>query len=297
MGLRRLYDSWNQVRAASGTPASRRRRAWREVLAHRPAIAYWGDSWFSTPLYPNLHWNSFVRIDGMAIRLGGPGLTAARMCTVRNCRNNAERLKSREFDLLCVSIGGNDCLGPRLARIFQDAAPMDAAAAFARVLEDGALERVRMRYRILLEAMSKVGGGFRVVGHGYAPPPLDAIGRRGAVDIKNLGLVAPLVRNVGPWLWPAMRTVFEDDPGEAARFARLLLVDGFRDQVLAPSRMQFSGLFSFADFSSLDDTADGGFWYDEIHPTADGFATLAGGFNAMLRAALPPRKRQAVGIA
>lgn len=297
MKLRRLYDNWNQVRAATGTPGSRQRRAWRDVLAGRPAIAYWGDSWFSTPLYPNLHWNSFVHIDGMAIRLGGPGLTAARMCTPRACRSNAARLDACEFDLLCVSVGGNDCLGPRLARIFEGATAMDAPAAFARVLEHGVLERVRTRYQILLEAMSAVGGDFRVVGHGYAPLAMDAIGRRGAVDIKNLGLVAPLVGHVGPWLWPAVRAVFEDDRGEAARFARLLLVDGFRDQVLAPSRTQFSGLFSYADFSGLDDTADGGFWYDEIHPTAEGFATLASGFNAMLRAALPPRKRDAVGLA
>ena len=296
MRLRRLYDNWNQVRAAAGTPGSRQRRAWRDVLARRPAIAYWGDSWFSTPLYPNLHWTSFLRIDGMAIRLGGPGATAARMLTPRACRDNAGRLRSREFDLLCVSVGGNDCLGPRLARVFEGAAPMDAPAALARVLEDGMLERVRGRYRILLEAISAAGGDLRVVGHGYAPPAVEAIGRRGAVDIKNLGLVAPLVRNVGPWLWPAVRTVFEDDRGEAARFARLLLVEGFRDRVLAPSRTQYDGLFSFADFTALDETAGSGFWYDEIHPTAEGFAMLATGFNAMLRAALPARKREAVTL-
>jgi len=297
MRLRRLYDNWNQVRAAAGSAGSRQRRAWRDVLAPRPAIAYWGDSWFSTPLYPNLHWNSFVRIDGMAIRLGGPGRTAARMLTARACRDTATRLRMFEFDLLCVSVGGNDCLGPRLARVFDGVAPMDAAAAFARVLEDGMLDRVRERYRVLLDAVAASGADVRVVGQGYAPPAVAAIGRRGAVDIKNLGLVAPLVRNVGPWLWPAVRATFEDDRAEAARFARLLLVEGFRDRVLAPTRTRFGGLFSFADFSGLAEPADGAFWYDEIHPTAAGFALLATGFNAMLRAALPARKRDAVGLA
>lgn len=296
MSLKRLYDNWNQVRAASGTPGSRQRRVWRDALLQRPAIAYWGDSWFSTPLYRNLHWHSFARIDGMALRLGGPGLTAARMCTPAACRAQAERLQARGFDLLCVSIGGNDCLGERLTRIFSGAPGMAADAAHARVVDSGAFERLHARYAILLEAMADVGGTFRVVGHGYAPLSADAIGAPGAVDIKNLGLLAPLIGNVGPWLWPAVREVFDGDRTEAARFARRLLVDGFRDRVLAPCRRTYAGLFSHADFSGLAEAAGGGFWYDEIHPTEDGFGMLATGYNAMLRAALPAHKRDAVRL-
>ena len=119
--LKRVYDDWTQVKAATGTPNSRQRQAWRSYLEKRPAIAYWGDSWFSTPLYRNLYWNSFARIDGVSLRLGGPGLTAAKMCTPANCRDTAERLRSREFDLVCISIGGNDCLGARLQAIFDGA--------------------------------------------------------------------------------------------------------------------------------------------------------------------------------
>ena len=111
MTLQRIYSNWDAVKDATGTPASRKRKVWREVLKTRPAIAYWGDSWFSTPLYKNLYWNSFSRIDGISLRLGGPGLTAAKMLTPANCREQAERLKSREFDLVCLSIGGNDALG------------------------------------------------------------------------------------------------------------------------------------------------------------------------------------------
>ena len=291
MSIKRIYDNWTQVTAATGTPGSARRRAWRDVLATRPAIAYWGDSWFSTPLYRNLYWNSFARIDGVSLRLGGPGLTAARMCTPAACRDAAERLRSREFDLVAVSIGGNDCLGPRLAAIFDGAARMPVDAAFQAVVDDGVLARVRDRYAILLSALSTVGGGFRVIGHGYAP--LQRIGAAGATSIKNLGLAAPLVGNVGPWLWPAVRPVL--GTRDAARaFARRLLVDGFRDQVLAPSRRDFPALFSFADFSDIPDPAADAFWYDEIHPTEAGFAVLATGFNPMLRAALPAAKRAAV---
>ena len=111
MQLKRIYPHWDAVKAAGGTPSSRKRHVWREVLRTRPAIAYWGDAWFSTPLYKNLYWNSFARIDGISLRRGGPGMTAAKMLTLAACRQQAERLQSREFDLVCLSIGGNDALG------------------------------------------------------------------------------------------------------------------------------------------------------------------------------------------
>ncbi len=292
--LKRVYDDWTQVKAATGTPNSRQRQAWRSYLEKRPAIAYWGDSWFSTPLYKNLYWNSFARIDGMSLRLGGPGLTAARMCTPDNCADTAERLQSREFDLACISIGGNDCLGPRLERIFAGIGRLDADAAFDRVVAAGTFDRLRERYDILLSALAGIGGGFRAVGHGYVPLSREAIGAKGRVDIKNLGLAAPLIGNVGPWLWPAMKPVLGNNKAEAERFARRLLVDGFRDQVLAPSKRAFPGLFTYADFSGIADADDKAFWYDEIHPTEAGFGILAPGLNAMIRAALPG-KRAAVG--
>ncbi len=293
MQLRRIYGNWQQLRAASGTPGSRQRREWQAYLERRPLIAYWGDSWFSTPLYRNLCWNSFARIDGMSIRLGAPGLTAAQMLTPAACRDHAGRFAARGFDLLCLSIGGNDCLGERLAAVFAGTPRMDADAAFARVLAHGVFERLLGRYDLLLTAMAGVPG-LRVVGHGYAPLSRHAIGKPGALTVQNLGLAAMVMGTVGPWLWPAMRPVL-GSKAEAERFAWRLLVEGFRDRVLAPSRAAYPGLFSYADFSGIGSIADAGFWYDEIHPTEAGFATLATGFNAMLRNALPAAKRAAVG--
>lgn len=291
MTLQRIYSNWDAVKDAAGTPASRKRKVWREVLRTRPAIAYWGDSWFSTPLYKNLYWNSFARIDGISLRLGGPGLTAAKMLTPAHCREQAQRLKSREFDLVCLSIGGNDALGARLAALFDGAPRMQADAAFQRLLDAGVFDALRDRYHLALSELAKVGGGFHVVGHGYAR--LDRIGDPGRTSIKNLGLVAPLVGNVGPWLWPAMKGPL-GTKAEAKRFADLLLVDGFRDRVLAPSKADFPGLFSYADFSAVAQADHPAFWYDEIHPTEAGFGVLAHDYNAVIRAALPPAKRAAV---
>lgn len=291
MTLQRIYSNWDAVKDATGTPSSRKRKVWREVLKTRPAIAYWGDSWFSTPLYKNLYWNSFARIDGISLRLGGPGLTAAKMLSPANCREQAERLKSREFDLVCLSIGGNDALGARLSALFDGAMRMDADAAFQRLLDARVFEILRDRYQLVLSELARVGGDFRVVGHGYAR--LQKIGDPGKTSIKNLGLVSPLIGNVGPWLWPAMKGAL-GSKAEAQRFADLLLVDGFRDRVLAPSKADFPTLFSYADFSDVAEAADQAFWYDEIHPTEAGFGVLAGHYNAAIRATLPAAKRGAV---
>ncbi|SEL08735.1 hypothetical protein SAMN05428989_1400 [Pseudoxanthomonas sp. GM95] len=292
MQLQRTYDNWDAVKDASGTPSSRKRQVWREVLQTRPAIMYWGDSWFSTPLYKNLYWNSFARITGISLRQGGPGLTAAKLLTPTACRDQAERLKSREFDLVCLSIGGNDALADRLQAIFAGAGRMDATQAFERLVDAGTFDTLRKRYANALNTLGTVGGNFRVVGHGYAP--LQKIGEAGATSIKNLGLLSPLIGNVGPWLWPPMKDVL-GSKDEAKRFADLLLVRGFRDQVLIPSRDAFSGLFSFADFSAVTEATDPTFWYDEIHPTEAGFGVLSAHFNTAIRAALPAAKRAAVG--
>ena len=293
MAIKRIYDNWSQLRAASGTPRSRQRREWQAYLERRPLIAYWGDSWFSTPLYRNLCWNSFARIDGMSIRLGGPGLTAAQMLTPAACRNNAERFAARGFDLLCLSIGGNDCLGERLAQVFAGRGRMSAEAAFDAMVAHGVFDRLRERYDTLLAAMAGIGGGFRVVGHGYAPLSRHAIGKQGALTVENLGLAALVMGTVGPWLWPVMQPVL-GSKADAERFAWRLLVDGFRDRVLAPTRAAWPALFSYADFSAVGSIDDRAFWYDEIHPTEAGFALLATGFNAVLRQALPAAKRAAV---
>ena len=41
MQLKRIYPHWDAVKAAGGTPSSRKPHVWREVLRTRPAIAYW----------------------------------------------------------------------------------------------------------------------------------------------------------------------------------------------------------------------------------------------------------------
>jgi hypothetical protein len=92
-----------------------------------------------------------------------------------------------------------------------------------------------------------------------------------------------------------MQHVLEDQ-AQAEAFARRLIIDGFRDRVLAPlaSPAQFGGLFSYVDFTGAPETATDAFWYDEIHPTESGFAVLAGLLNRDLRQLVPVAKRWAI---
>ena len=81
---------------------------------------------------------------------------------------------------------------------------------------------------------------------------------------------------------------------EARPFAEKLLKKGFAG-VLARVRTAHPQ-FSFADFSQVPDTQAESFWYDEIHPTEEGFGVLAARFNQSIRAALPASKRASVRV-
>jgi hypothetical protein len=290
---------WEDLREVTGGP-KRHRQAVELWLASRPAVLYWGDSWFSTPLYPNLGRHSAWRIDGLRMIVGKPGAQAAELMTARRLDSLIDRLRGNPFDLLVVSAGGNDALSDRLKKVFKpwmrgNPGRLTAADAFELLMEDGLFERIAGRYRLLLQKVEKKvlpkRPQFRVVSHGYAP--LIRIGAKGELTIPNIGLIAILKNDVGPWLYGPMERVLID-PNEAKPFADLLLGEGFRKQVLEAIADEFPGLFSFADFSTVAALDDPLNWYDEIHPTGDGFAAAAVRLNESLRQALPAAKRAAV---
>lgn len=74
------WEGWRELRG--GSP--RHRHAVDAWLQTHPAVLYWGDSWFSTPLYPNLARQSAARIDGLCMIVGKPGATAAQLLSARN---------------------------------------------------------------------------------------------------------------------------------------------------------------------------------------------------------------------
>ena len=293
---------WETWRKLMGAPSSRQRRQINEFLRTRPCLLYWGDSWFSTPLYLNLARQSILGIEGMAMLVGKPGASAAELFGASRIRTMAGRIAASPFDVLCISAGGNDQLSGQLRSAFPDWMPprrrakLDADAAFEHLRAQGGFERLHGRYAALLDGLAAVRRArpsFRVLAHGYAP--IIRIGAKADLTVANAGLIAWLAGDLGPWLWAPMQHVLADHD-QARRFAHRLLVDGMRDSVLAPlaAHRDYRGFFHHVDFSELPAARKDGFWYDEIHPTEAGFGALAMCFNARLRELLPTAKQDAV---
>ena len=294
-----IFTRWEDLRGIRGGNV-RHRRAVKEWMKTHPAILYWGDSWFSTPLYPNLARQSAARIDGLRMIVGKPGATTEDLLESRKIDTMAGRIRGNAFDVLCISMGGNDALSKRLEVPFDPwikgrPARIDADEAFDILAESGAFSRILDRYRQLLNALRRdvlvSNPDFRVVGQSYAP--LCRIGVAGDLTIDNIGLLALLKGDVGPWLWGPMRRVLTSIE-EGARFSGLMLVKGFRDSVLGPLRAEHADIFSYANLASIGSLADPELWYDEIHPKESGFSACAPVLNDALRAALPAEKRAAI---
>lgn len=293
-----ILTRWEHLRDLTRGP-KQYLKAVAEYLKTHPAVIYHGDSWFSTPLYPNLARQSAARVDGLRMVVGKPGALAAELFGAKAAAQFAARIKSLPFDLVCLSAGGNDLLGARLKSLFRTfhAQPLPritAADAFDRVLASGAFTRLNERYRSMLDALLPLDipkRPLRVVGHTYVP--LRQIGQKGQLTLGNIGLIAILKGDVGPWLYGPMDRVLKD-PAEGKLFADLLLVQGFKQTVLVPLEAQYAGFFRVADLAQAQlDGADD--WYDEIHPTEAGFAKCTAVLNAQIRQALPADKAGSVG--
>ena len=66
----------------------------------------------------------------------------------------------------------------------------------------------------------------------------------------NIGLIAWLKDDVGPWLWNRMQWVLADK-AEGKKFADLILVEGFGRGVLQKLAGEYPGFFSVVDFSGV----------------------------------------------
>ena len=293
--------SWEAWRGVMGHSGSRQRANVMKYLNSHPAILYWGDSWFSTPLYLNLARQSARRIQGLGMIIGKPGAQAAELFSAREVERLGRRIENNPFDVVCLSAGGNDCLSERLAAAFPQWTGSQPAAkkitgdeAYAIFSAGKTLERLSSVYdRVLagLQKIQKKRPHLRVIGHPYVP--IEFVGRKAALTTANIGLIAWVKDSVGPWLWEPMRHVVKDRD-EARRFARLMLEQGFRDTVLLPLAEKYDGLFGVVDFTGVQGVKEGVFWNDEIHPSEAGFALLASSFNTTLRSVLPKAKQAAV---
>ena len=283
------------------------------LLQRTPVVFCEGDSWFSTPLAMNLlDWIVSPAPDeeergvplfgqgGLFFRVERSGDHAARNPEAPKrsmfVREHIDELMGWyarfEFDLILLSAGGNDFVGPFLARTFAGLGGLDADAAFQRVLGSGQYQRVREAYALFLQAAIAARPRVPVLAHTYDYPRL--IGRAGPLTLGNIGVAAALKKSVGPWIGPHLGAIAQADPArtaaERSRFVRLL-IDGVELHVLRALKAdpRFAATFDYVDLRGV--LADDGDWFDEMHPTEAGFHDLAVRFRPRIIAALPASKR------
>lgn len=291
---------WEQWRDLMGAPSSAVRREIDIRLETRPCMLYWGDSWFSTPLYLNLARQSMRRIDGIGILIGKPGARAERLFTPSEVKDKVSRLRKWPFDIVCLSAGGNDALSDRLAHVFKAriktgrTGTLTADEAYQQFLGAGIFRSIVASYSILLDEMGSLvaqagKSHIRVISHSYCK--IVRLGAPASLDVENIGLVAWLKGETGPWFWNVMQHVVTDE-AQGQIFADRMIED-FKQDVMAHLEGRYP-FFKASDFHSVPEAQLPEFWNDEIHPVEAGFATLATPFNADLKELLPLSKRSAV---
>src|SRR5690606_13062781 len=88
---------WEQWRRALGPSGSRQRANVEAFLDRHPAILYWGDSWFSSPLYLILARQSARRINGFGMIKGKPGALADSLLSTREVERMGDRIANNPF--------------------------------------------------------------------------------------------------------------------------------------------------------------------------------------------------------
>lgn len=266
-----------------------------EAFASTPIVFCEGDSWFSTPLSMNLlDWLVWPAPEteargvplfgagGLFFRAEDSGDMATDMFSPRRLRDLAGWYGGFAFDLVLLSAGGNDFADRFLRETFNAAPRMAPESAWQRVADSGRYERVRDAYRDLILRFQDIHPDTPVLAHSYDYPRL--LGQPARLTLGNIGAAALLRQGVGPWIGNRIAHVLPA-VADQRRFARHL-IDGFVDRVLVPLRddRRTGRTFDFVDLRGT--LARDALWFDEMHPTGDGFALLAERFRRDMRSKL-----------
>lgn len=272
----------------------------RSTFQTTPIIFCEGDSWFDTPLAMNLlDWLVWPAPQterkgaplfgngGLFFRTEASGALALEMFSAAGVRDKAAWFGRFDFDLVLLSAGGNDFVGPFLAELFADAPPMTVASAYQRVRDSGRYAQVLASYQRLLAALQRIRPDITILAHSYDYPQLPGMPAR--PTLHDLGLAALFTRQAGPWIAPALATALPAAADQRA-FARRL-IDGFVTHVLTPLRdgPSTGNVFDFVDLRGSLPRPD--LWADEMHPTSAGFALLADKFRQRIQTGLKDIQR------
>ncbi|MBX7086670.1 MAG: hypothetical protein K1X70_09595 [Leptospirales bacterium] len=240
-----------------------------------------GDSWFNYPFHDVLreledgfgydiestaHWGD--KVEDMAY--SGGQLDAFTRCIEKVLRSNIQPRA------ILLSGGGNDVAGDEFGMLinhFRSGAPGLNNSIVTGVIQ----ERVLNAYVTILSAVTEIskqliGHAIPIIVHGYDYAVPDGRG--------VLGGFGPLP---GPWLEPGFRAKgYEDLRTRKAIIAELM--DRFNAML---SGLAGKPPFSHVNYLNLRGTLSTGshykdWWANELHPTPNGFKTVASKFAALL---------------
>ena len=263
-----------------------------ELRARTPVVFCEGDSWFSTPASMNiLDWLVFPTPEaeergvpifgqgGLFFRAEESGDLATNMFTTRRLKDLMGWYGAVEFDIALLSAGGNDLVGKFLKKAFADKGPMTVPQALAVVEKSGRFNDVHQAYERALTAMVKLRPSTPIVAHTYCYPL--KMGTPADLTIANIGLVALLKKNAGPWIGPYVGRAL---PALADQrlFARRM-IDAFVERVLEPLAIdpRLRNNFRYVDLRECAPAEDD--WFDEMHPRGAVFKRLSEPFAREIR--------------
>lgn len=235
-------------------------------------IASDGDSWF---LYPVVLHDIIDVLSGDAdkavLSVDGAGDEVANMLAAREYDG---ALRTTNGHVLLFSAGGNDLLGE--GRLLDVLKPFSANAAPADLLKEAVLrqriEAIVGNYREVVRDVGRSHPGVTVIGHGYD------------ISFPQPG---------GKWLGQALEK--RKIPRDVGRQIVGLIVGRF-NEALAETARNFAN-YRYIDLRArvgLDQEAN---WYDELHPTNEGYARAADCFREVLDTIARERAPEAAPLA
>jgi len=243
----------------------------------KPKLLFEGDSWFSIPDNASIPVQLDSLLDLSILCLADPGDTLEDLTAGRQYKRLESLIRSERYgqtwDAIVLSAGGNDIIGPEIARylVRPRRASRDPEDYIDNEELNPALDGMRERFETLkqLRDTSTANPDTPILVHTYSYlSPRDAAHR------------LLVWKTSGPWIYPHMIAAGITDAAVQRAIVRYLL-DRFHGVLRDIARARGSNFHVVDTRRALPPAgtsrrkADRSLWGDEIHPTSRGFHRIA----------------------
>jgi lysophospholipase L1-like esterase len=228
-----------------------------------------GDSWFDYQIGPFPGSNKPPQRDipdmlaenfNFAVfRVSKAGDTLGNMVAGHSLNRTLERIQQERPAALIFSGGGNDVVGPEMARFLREPNSKKQFPVNQKGFTDYVRNEMAPLFRKLRREIDSVSPGLPILVHGYAYALPSG---RPVVQILWGGLI-------GPWLLPALTRFRITDPDLQRKVIRFF-VDTYNDQLASLARQLKN--FLYVNCRDIVNDSD---WRDELHLRPPGFRKVA----------------------